>query len=260
MAPTHIPYLPSMNAKQPENPKGSATSSARIRDNQRRSRTRRKEYIHDLEQRLRSFERLGVTATQEVQAAGKKVATENILLRSLLMLRGVTETEIKAYLESQGQPPNSIPSQSYPMLSSKLENNRQRAPIPPLVAYHRSATPPHKELNSSPHELMTISSKTSIPESNVNGNVDILDSQGSCAERASTLTPATTERGTESQQFDPRQNTGQFTSCVAAAHIIESMQAHSGHRDVRSELGCNSEPDCMVKNMSIFELLDKSQT
>lgn len=249
MTPTHIPHSPRMNTKQHENLKGSATSSARIRDNQRRSRTRRKEYIHDLEQRLRSFERLGVTATQEVQAAGKKVATENILLRSLLMLHGVTETQIKGYLESQGQPPNSIPSQSYLMPSSKLEDNLQRAPIPP-----------HKELNSSPHELMTISSKTSIPQSNVNGNVDILDSQGSCAERASTLTPATTEPETESRQFDPRQNTGQFTSCATAENIIKSMQAHSDQRDVRSELGCNSEPDCMVRNMSIFELLDKSQT
>ncbi|KAJ6082029.1 hypothetical protein N7499_006903 [Penicillium canescens] len=249
-----------MKARQSETSKGSATSSARIRDNQRRSRTRRKEYVHDLEQRLRSFENLGVKATQEVQAAGKKVATENVLLRSLLMLHGVTETQIKAYLEWQGQPPSSIPPQSYQMLSSILENNLERAPIPPLVAYHRSATSPHKDLNSSPHELMTIGSKISIPESNVNGNVDSLDSQGSCAERASTLTPATTESETESPQSDSRQNTGQFTSCEAAADIIGSMQAHSDHRDVRSELGCNSEPHCMVKNMSIFELLDKSQT
>lgn len=249
-----------MKAKQPEISKGSATSSARIRDNQRRSRTRRKEYIQDLEQRLRSFENLGVKATQEVQAAGKKVVAENVLLRSLLMLHGVTETQIKAYLEWQGQPPSSIPSQSYQMLSSKLENNLQRAPILPPVAYHRSATPPHKELNSSPHELMTIGSKTSIPESNENGNVGSLDSQGSCAERASALTPATTESETESPQSDPRQNTGQFTSCETAADIIGNMQAHSDHRDVRSELGCNSEPHCMVKNMSIFELLDKSQT
>jgi hypothetical protein len=37
------------------------------------------------------------------------------------------------------------------------------------------------------------------------------------------------------------------------------MQAHSESRDVRSELGCDTEGDCMVKNMSIFDVLDKSE-
>ncbi|KAB8230886.1 bZIP transcription factor [Aspergillus alliaceus] len=65
--------------------------SQRIRDNQRRSRARRKEYIQNLEQRLHRFEVLGVQATQEVQAAGRKVVVENTHLRSLLKLHGVTD-------------------------------------------------------------------------------------------------------------------------------------------------------------------------
>ena len=60
------------------------TSSARVRDNQRRSRARRKEYTLGLEERLRRFESLGVEVTREVQAAGRKVAAENALLWSLL--------------------------------------------------------------------------------------------------------------------------------------------------------------------------------
>lgn len=77
-----------------------AEVSARIRENQRRSREPRKEYTQYLE-RLRSFERLGVAATQEVQEAGRKVARENVILRSLLMLCGVTEKQTQEYLQSQ---------------------------------------------------------------------------------------------------------------------------------------------------------------
>lgn len=42
----------------------------RIRDNQRRSRARRKEYIQDLEQRLHKFQTERIHATREVQEAG----------------------------------------------------------------------------------------------------------------------------------------------------------------------------------------------
>ncbi|PGH13056.1 hypothetical protein AJ79_03893 [Helicocarpus griseus UAMH5409] len=73
-------------------------NSTRIRDNQRRSRARRKEYLQDLEKRVRKFEQQGVHATIEVQAAARKVARENELLRSLLRLRGATTGEIEGYL------------------------------------------------------------------------------------------------------------------------------------------------------------------
>ncbi|KMU81340.1 hypothetical protein CISG_08985 [Coccidioides immitis RMSCC 3703] len=81
--------------------------AARVRDNQRRSRARRKEYIQDLEQRLRAFEKLGVEATLEVQAAGRKVAAENALLRSLLRIRGVTDFEVEHYLRAHRITPGS---------------------------------------------------------------------------------------------------------------------------------------------------------
>ncbi|KAF2802674.1 uncharacterized protein BDZ99DRAFT_468851 [Mytilinidion resinicola] len=39
-----------------------STSLARIRDNQRRSRVRRKEYLHKLETKLRAYKQTGVEA------------------------------------------------------------------------------------------------------------------------------------------------------------------------------------------------------
>ncbi|KAF4337479.1 bZIP transcription factor domain protein [Fusarium beomiforme] len=69
-------------------------SAIRIRDNQRRSRARHKEYVESLEKKLKDFERRGVEATLEMQQAARSVAIENSRLRMLLSYRGVTNEEI----------------------------------------------------------------------------------------------------------------------------------------------------------------------
>ncbi|OWP06446.1 hypothetical protein B2J93_9219 [Marssonina coronariae] len=73
---------------------------ARIRDNQRRSRTRRKEYLQELEARLRQCELVGVEASSEIQTAARKVADENKKLRSLLAQYGVRDDSVEIYLQS----------------------------------------------------------------------------------------------------------------------------------------------------------------
>ncbi|EPE10621.1 hypothetical protein F503_05716 [Ophiostoma piceae UAMH 11346] len=73
---------------------------ARIRDNQRRSRARRKEYQQELEQRVRAFEELGIEASTEVQQAARRVAEENRKLRTLLQNNGISHASIEAYLQT----------------------------------------------------------------------------------------------------------------------------------------------------------------
>ncbi|KAG5981170.1 hypothetical protein E4U55_003230 [Claviceps digitariae] len=72
---------------------------ARIRDNQRRSRARRREYLQELEQRLRACELQGIEATAEVQMAARKVADENTKLRELLHKYGATDDYIAQCLQ-----------------------------------------------------------------------------------------------------------------------------------------------------------------
>lgn len=72
-------------------------TAARIRENQRRSRARRKEYIQDVERRLAEYEQRGIEATQEMQAAARNVAMENSRLRMMLAQRGVHEHEIQDF-------------------------------------------------------------------------------------------------------------------------------------------------------------------
>ncbi|KAI9053089.1 hypothetical protein LZ554_003358 [Drepanopeziza brunnea f. sp. 'monogermtubi'] len=72
---------------------------ARIRDNQRRSRARRKGYLQELEARLRQCKLQGVEASSEIQTAARRVADENKKLRALLSQRGVQDDSIVAYLQ-----------------------------------------------------------------------------------------------------------------------------------------------------------------
>jgi len=69
---------------------------ARIRDNQRRSRARRKEYLQELEAKYRSCEAVGVEASAEIQSAARKVLDENKRLRQLLMQHGYNDAQIEA--------------------------------------------------------------------------------------------------------------------------------------------------------------------
>jgi hypothetical protein len=73
---------------------------ARIRDNQRRSRARRKEYLQELENRLRQCELQGIEASSEIQLAARRVADENKKLRGLLAQHGVADESIDVYLQS----------------------------------------------------------------------------------------------------------------------------------------------------------------
>ncbi|KAK6435370.1 hypothetical protein LTR95_008445 [Oleoguttula sp. CCFEE 5521] len=71
-----------------------SSNLARIRDNQRRSRARRKEYLQELETKYRECEQAGVAASAEIQAAARRVVDENKRLRQLLRQHGLTDAEI----------------------------------------------------------------------------------------------------------------------------------------------------------------------
>lgn len=73
---------------------------ARIRDNQRRSRARRKEYLQELEAKLRQCELQGIEASAEIQLAARRVADENKKLRGLLIQNGIADESIEAFLNA----------------------------------------------------------------------------------------------------------------------------------------------------------------
>ncbi|KAK3617553.1 hypothetical protein LTR56_025208 [Elasticomyces elasticus] len=70
---------------------------ARIRDNQRRSRAVRKDYLNELEARVRRCRETEARASQELQMTARKVSEENQRLRQLLQQQGLSDIEVEGY-------------------------------------------------------------------------------------------------------------------------------------------------------------------
>ncbi|KFY46741.1 hypothetical protein V495_02279 [Pseudogymnoascus sp. VKM F-4514 (FW-929)] len=111
---------PDIAIRQASNmPDSDKANLARIRDNQRRSRARRKEYLQELEGRLRQCELTGVEASSEIQGAARKVIEENRRLRLLLAQHGVSPDDASDEDGSQQWPadtPRSDDAQALEML------------------------------------------------------------------------------------------------------------------------------------------------
>lgn len=242
----------------------SSEASARIRENQRRSRARKKEYIHDLERRLRKFEQHGVEATVEVQAAAKHVAEENARLRSLLRLRGVRDAEIDEYLHASDQKIVSPiynqhaalesqimhPASNFPTVSNGNQNDletmpegRSREPLSPETEQDEWNTPSTARQDY-PNEQ---SYRHVTRYSNTLDNLSHYASQEII--RLSTLGP---ERDSELRRMRDDK-----TSCEEAASIIASMRGLEDPEAIRAELGCSPGLSCKVGNMAIFQAMDR---
>ncbi|KAK7407966.1 hypothetical protein QQX98_009883 [Neonectria punicea] len=87
-------------AGEKQSESSTSSSAIRIRDNQRRSRARHKEYVEGLQRKLQDFERRGVEATLEMQQAARNVALENSRLRMLLGYHNVSTEEIDKFLQA----------------------------------------------------------------------------------------------------------------------------------------------------------------
>jgi hypothetical protein len=110
----------------------------RIRDNQRRSRARRKDHLKSLEQRIRQNERQGIEVAKEIQVAARHVLEQNGKLRKLLvesrqpLPQSEESNKLNALLQSLGP--------KMPSYSDRLHNQ---------VALPRIVEPPERLMDSS---------------------------------------------------------------------------------------------------------------
>lgn len=205
---------------------------------------------------MRRFESLGVEATLEVQAAGRKVAAENALLRSLLRQHGVSEEQIQDYLESHtaNDNPFNHPLTEVPRLVISPLPRTQSDQLGGHSVLQSTSCLPQMDNPLCEKSIRRIGSLESDSVVNRDGNVP--------HEHTSNAEQPTTGRfaspgASKSQQPRGRQYTGHSTPCETAARIIMTMRGCQDTHDVRSELGCHSQSNCMVRNMDIFEILDK---
>ncbi len=271
-----------------------SSSASRIRDNQRRSRARHREFVDELKARLDEYDRRGVQATLDMRRAARAVALENSRLRSLLASRGITSEDIEMYLASFN---NHVSGDS-----AVIAPTAQTDELPPVSSdpepFHRSLV--QRDTNGEAScSLQTVNTNCTIqkethmgrerltddsegdwsPSSNALDKLSFLahiSAQQSCCGPATHCSaaddrdirrdiPGTGLRAEASHS--PRSLPLAMSatashlemSCTAAAHIMANMDRNRDEELAREALGCSGQEECFVSNITLFQLLDGSE-
>ncbi|EAQ89478.1 predicted protein [Chaetomium globosum CBS 148.51] len=236
-----------------------SSAAARIRNNQRRSRARHREFVDELKAKVREYERQGVQATLDMRQAARKVALENSRLRSLLASRGVTDEEISHYLAqfedraSVGLPtaaptPQTDASPRLPVGSDSglLSSDRNVPDVEPASG-----------LNT-----LAVAADTSARQTCCGPTTQCTPDEGRGVQSAAAEVPPQGHPASPSPSPNkPNTTTTSHLemSCTAAAHIMANMYRHGNSELAREALGCSGPEECYVKNTLVFQLLDRAE-
>jgi len=228
-----------------------------LRDNQRRSRTRHKEYVQDIKRKLLDLEERGVQATVEVQQAARKVAEENHLLRELLASKGVRQQEVNEFLRISRK--RSINDAVY---SVKCQLPAQLVSGPSPTEHLSSVAGPEpssiskRTWNSAPgtgpprpcnRTGDTSPSSSALPN----------QSRGTYNDQHELLLRSTAGSGVDcSTPRSVPEHTGLDTSCEEAATVLAFMRGHGDQERARNELGCEALSSCRIQNTSLLDIMD----
>ena len=250
-----------------------------------RSRARRKEYLQELEAKIRSCEQVGIEASSEIQSAARKVLDENRKLRALLHERGASEPEIVAALggpHDRSYEQISAAPQLNAMLERRITCNMVSTTSSPAPSHIRAASLP-RHLPSVPPLSIPTSRPTALSCCDSPSPGSMVSSMGTPPPVSSYSTPFYTAPITPSAgevkaedvhynyPYEHSYNNSwtyssdynytpdpvayyNTSSCVDAANIIRTMRSEAG-----PELE-TSEPGCYVNNNIVFNMMDKYPT
>jgi hypothetical protein len=257
-------------------------TSARIRENQRRSRNRRKELIEDLQKRIQEYEQKGVAATQEVQQAARRVAEENAGLRDLLYRVGASQVEIEDHLRlfrAQGSSKAPMKYAVLPASPTNLERasacghefvpGQTQCPTRPVSQVHVRNHPAHQQRplitatpsfdqHSNIHEMLQ-------PPESTPRDLRLISPHRANHRPLSRSAPEESECPNTTECFCAPSNTtphqppgaGSEISCEAAATIIVEMRGYGDIDSARASLGCHGPEECSVKNSTVLQIMDE---
>ncbi|KAL5387066.1 hypothetical protein DPSP01_003678 [Paraphaeosphaeria sporulosa] len=269
-----------------------AQNLARIRDNQRRSRARRKEYLHELEARLRDYEQVGIEASAEIQSAARKVLDENRRLRALLHDRGIPDSDIVAAM-------GGLNDRSYDQISSSasLSATLEKKITCNTTAFLTSPVSPYpSDARNGPHTSTVAPLALPMPRSAALSSNDSPSPHSIISDMGTpppsfhgtpymhTLTPDpgakpgdlplympydpsiqhpwpqlhqhTHEHTHEEQYVANPTSYYNATSCIDAAKIIRTMRTGTGP-ELETDLSCRPGQHCYVGNSMVFNNLDR---
>ncbi|TLD21637.1 bZIP transcription factor-like protein [Venturia nashicola] len=256
----------------------SVPSAEQVRDNQRRSRARHKEFVDDLKRRIQEYERNGVEVTKEIQQTARRVHEDNLKLRQLLAQKGVSDAETNSFLSGSDPPANPLPPPK--SVASPIQT-----PTPPVDTHFLSRTlPPPIHRHSEPElklpPMRTLEDNAQLERLHVDpalagprmlfndmrraGSISEMECESQDSEphiRPISRCPpseASSCRPISTQEMSETIRSPHETSCEDAASIIAGMRGHADREQVREELGCGGRRNCAVKNMTLFQLMDQS--
>ena len=205
----------------------------------------------------------------EMQAAAQKVARENMHLRALLRLHGITITGDEACSHRVNGNPRealSIPKTLHD--AAPTSHDSVLAGIPISVQNDIGKATKCASLGSICHStLSTIPDTSNTPASSMDwdsrAQSSLRPASSPVAIQPSTFhqspseaTPLDVEHNEHGGQA-PTESQVDATSCETAAWIIANLRGHNDAEEVRAELGCSSHADCSVKNIAVFDAMDR---
>lgn len=255
--------------------------TARNRLNQRAFRSRRQQYIKELEEKLRAHEQAGVQATSQVQMAARVVARENAVLRTLVRDKtGCSEQQLNSYLssalwpvpEEPGETLGHILSRNETSLGVVLHAGKKESPAAEchlVVDYHLRPSPsgsaapipqpqPYIGGDRKRHDDHT----QHVPSDKAVADLDDNESTTTDQDMAGLESHRSFDFGSagidENNMSDFDRQQGPSMSCEEAAKIISSISTMDSSSDIREQLGCTSVGTCNVDNMQVFQIMGQS--
>lgn len=273
--------------------KNDTPSSTRVRDNQRRSRTRRATLLDDLQTRVHEYERQGVTATLDMQRAARRVAHDNVRLRNLLALHGVSREEVESHLQSSSEGVDLLEKSLSSDLRSDMslrcgQSGVHQVGIPPdlqnpqRMPRSRQVDGQYADFTSQAAPLQQQRTISRHPDSDKLIHDTANQAQPS-AQIAAKYTNAPYQSNTDEiiythSEIDPSichdslncfcapmpihhsttsASSGLEISCETAAKIIAEMRGDGDRESVRASLGCSGLEDCNIKNTTVLQIMDE---
>ncbi len=244
-----------------------------------------------MQRRLQEYERRGVQATLDMQQAARGVALENDHLRALLASHGISSNEIDRFLHFgvatrdsqrcrgaedgssnpshalQQAPPDGVPCLTEGWRPSSQPLDTPRTSVPPRSC---SQGPSSTDFSISVNSVAATMNGRSVPsmpqeEPNVNDNDheiplvyhadDVDDEPPRVAEGHTSPRPVSIPNAGSVASYSA---SSMETLCDAAATIIADLHGHGDKMLAFTALGCPGTKDCVVQNIKIFDLIDKT--
>ncbi|KAL2848611.1 hypothetical protein BJX68DRAFT_99532 [Aspergillus pseudodeflectus] len=220
---------------------------ARVRENQRKSRARRQDHLHDLEQKVLGLQKELDRRDVENRLAVQKLEAENKKLRDLLSASGVPSDALNAYLQRMDNP----------VMAQKVA----------IPALQRSNM---KTASSCAQKLTSESCTSDIPEdknttiettTNIATEVRPGKAEKTPAPEIESFCGCSPEEGLESLPISERVlNT---TFCGIAEQLVEQYNTRGVDiSEIREKLREGffrglAEEGCRVQNQILFQVLDE---